>query len=104
MFMKAKTPAPVTEGHFREVKTGVLLLPDERVVEISPGDDHWCGVSGELSGRCRCKFQRLYAQLREMGWAGTNTTALIVGDGAEWIWNRATWFVRRRELLDFWHA
>jgi hypothetical protein len=23
---------------------------------------------------------------------------------AEWIWNRATWFVRRCEILDFWHA
>ena len=27
---------PVDEGHFREVKTGVLLLPQERV-ETSPG-------------------------------------------------------------------
>jgi len=29
---------------------------------------------------------------------------VIVGDGAEWIWNRATWFIRRCEILDFWHA
>lgn len=29
---------------------------------------------------------------------------VIVGDGAEWIWNRATWFVQRCEILDFWHA
>jgi hypothetical protein len=35
---------------------------------------------------------------------GANTTVVIVGDGAEWIWNRATWFVRRCEILDFWHA
>src|SRR6266849_1463719 len=26
------------------------------------------------------------------------------GDGAEWIWNRATGFIRRCEILDFWHA
>jgi len=29
---------------------------------------------------------------------------VIVGDRAEWIWNRATWFVRRCESRDFWHA
>jgi hypothetical protein len=29
---------------------------------------------------------------------------VIVGDGAEWIWNRAALFVRRCEILDFWHA
>jgi hypothetical protein len=29
---------------------------------------------------------------------------VIVGDGAEWIWNRASMFVRRCEILDFWHA
>ena len=37
---------PVEEGHFREVKTGVLLLPEERV-ETSPGRHSvtlWCGV------------------------------------------------------------
>jgi len=28
----------------------------------------------------------------------------FVGDGAEWIWNRASMFVRRCEILDFWHA
>jgi len=29
---------------------------------------------------------------------------VVVGDGAEWIWNRAAMFVRRCEILDFWHA
>jgi hypothetical protein len=32
------------------------------------------------------------------------TVVVIVGEGAEWIWNRATMFVRRCEILDFWHA
>jgi len=49
-------------------------------------------------------FARLYAQLRELGWVGAQTVVVIVGDGAEWIWNRATMFVRRCEILDFWHA
>ena len=49
-------------------------------------------------------FARLYAQLRELGWVGAHTVVVIVGDGAEWIWNRAAMFVRRCEILDFWHA
>src|SRR5262245_37842700 len=49
-------------------------------------------------------FARLYAQLRELGWVGAHTVVVVVGDGAEWIWNRATRFVRRCEILDFWHA
>jgi hypothetical protein len=49
-------------------------------------------------------FARLYAQLREPGWVGVHTVVVIVGDGAEWIWNRAGMFVNRCEILDFWHA
>jgi hypothetical protein len=49
-------------------------------------------------------YARLYAQLRELGWVGAHTMVVIVGDGAEWIWNRAKMFVRRCEILDFWHA
>ena len=67
---------PLEEGRFREVKTGVLLLSSQRV-EISPG------------------------RRTGLGWVGTHTVVVIVGDGAEWIWNRATMFVRRCEILDF---
>src|SRR6266852_4937121 len=95
---------PVEEGHFREVKTGVLLLPEERV-ETSPGRR---SVVRRFLVSCLGDaddiFHRLYGQLRELGWLGANTTVVIVGDGAEWIWNRAKWFVRRCEILDFWHA
>ena len=96
--------APVEEGHFREVKTGVLLLPEERV-ETSPGR-HSVVRRFLVSclGDADAIFQRLYGQLRELGWLGSNTIVVIVGDGAEWIWNRATWFIRRCEILDFWHA
>jgi hypothetical protein len=95
---------PVEEGHFREVKTGVLLLPEERV-ETSPG--RHCVVRRFLVsclGDADAIFHRLNAQLRELGWLGPHTMVVIVGDGAEWIWNRATWFIRRCEILDFWHA
>ena len=95
---------PVEEGHFREVKTGVLLLPEERV-ETSPGRRSVVRrFLVSCLGDADAIFHRLYAQLRELGWLGSNTRVVIVGDGAEWIWNRATWFIRRCEILDFWHA
>jgi hypothetical protein len=95
---------PVEEGHFREVKTGVLLLPEERV-ETSPGR-HSVVRRFLVSclGDADAIFHRLYGQLRELGWLGANTTVVIVGDGAEWIWTRAKWFIRRCEILDFWHV
>jgi hypothetical protein len=95
---------PVEEGQFQEVKTGVLLLPSERV-ETSPGR-HSVVRRFLVSclGDADAIFARLYAQLRELGWVGPHTVVVIVGDGAEWIWNRATMFVRRCEILDFWHA
>ena len=98
-------PLPsVAEGHFREVKTGVLLLPEERV-ETSPGRRSVVRrFLVSCLGDADAIFHGLYAQLRELGWLGANTTVIIVGDGAEWIWNRATWFTRRCEILDFWHA
>jgi len=96
---------PVEEGQFQEVKTGVLLLPSERV-ETAPGR-HSVVRRFLVSclGNADDIFRHLYAQLRELGWLDTsNTVVVIVGDGAEWIWNRATLFVRRCEILDFWHA
>jgi hypothetical protein len=101
-----KLPAlpPVEEGHFREVKTGVLLLPDERV-EISPGRRSVVRrFLVSCLGDADAIFRRLYAQMRELNWLNSDTLVVVVGDGAEWIWNRATWFVRRCEILDFWHA
>src|SRR6266403_2156239 len=98
-------PLPTVEqGHFREVKTGVLLLPEERV-ETSPGRRSVVRrFLVSCLGDADAIFHRLYAQLRELGWLGADTMVVIVGDGAEWIWNRATWFINRCEILDFWHA
>jgi hypothetical protein len=102
---EALAPLPPTEeGHFREVKTGVLLLPTERV-ETSPGRRSVVRrFLVSCLGDADAIFARLYAQLRELGWVGAHTVVVIVGDGAEWIWNRAAMFVRRCEILDFWHA
>ena len=77
-------PLPaVKEGQFRDVKTGVLLLPSERV-ETSPGRRSVVRrflVSG--LGDADEIFARLYAQLRELGWVGNHTVVVIVGDGAD---------------------
>jgi len=95
---------PVQDGHFREVKTGVLLLPDERV-ETSPGRRSVVRrFLVTCLGDADAIFACLYAQLRELGWVGAHTVVVIVGDGAEWIWNRASLFMHRCEILDFWHA
>lgn len=72
---------PVADGHFREVKTGVLLLPDERV-ETSPGRRSVVRrFLVSCLGDADTIFHRLYAQLRELGWMGTDTVVVIVGDG-----------------------
>jgi len=95
---------PVTDGRFREVKTGVLLRPAERV-ETSPGRHALVRrvlVTG--LGDADALFTHVWAQLREAGWLGPQTIVVVIGDGSEWIWRRATLFLRRCEILDFWHA
>ena len=96
---------PVEEGQFQEVKTGVVLLPAERV-ETSPGRRSLVRrFLVSCLGNADDIFRALYAQLRELGWLDTSRTVVVViGDGAEWIWNRAKIFVNRCEILDFWHA
>jgi hypothetical protein len=101
-----KLPAlpPVEQGQFRDVKTGVVLLPQERV-ETAPGRHSLVRrFLVTCLGDADDIFRHLYARLRELGWVGRDTVVVIVGDGAEWIWNRASMFVRRCEILDFWHA
>ena len=102
---EALPPLPaVTEGRFREVKTGVLLLPAERF-HPSPGRR---SVVRRFLVTCLGDaddiYNRVWAQLQELGWLGAKTVVVIVGDGAEWIWNRAAMFQSRCEILDFWHA
>ena len=95
---------PVEDGHFREVKTAVLLRPDERV-EPSPGRRSVLRrVLVTCLGNADRVFDHIWAKLCELRWLGPDTVMVIVGDGAEWIWNRAAMFPRRCEILDFWHA
>jgi hypothetical protein len=95
---------PIEDGRFREVKTAVLLLPGERV-ETSPGRRSVLRrFLVTCLGDADALFNRVWAQLQEMGWLGSRTIIVIIGDGAEWIWNRAAMFLHRCEILDFWHA
>jgi len=98
-------PLPtVEEGQFREVKTAVLLLPEERT-ESSPGRHalvRRCLVS--CLGNADAIYAQVWAQLCQLGWLGAQTVVVIVGDGAEWIWKRASMFPHCCEILDFWHA
>jgi hypothetical protein len=95
---------PVEEGHFRDVKTGVVLLPNERV-ETSTGRRSLVRrFLVSCLGNADEIFSHLWGHLQEMGWLGVQTVVVIVGDGAEWIWNRASMFRHRCEILDFWHA
>jgi hypothetical protein len=94
----------VEEGQFREVKTAVLLRADERV-ETSPGRHALLRrILVTCLGDADAIFSQLWAQLQELGWLGAQTMVVLVGDGAEWIWNRAWIFPRRCEILDFWHV
>ena len=103
-----KEPLPplpeADDERFREVKTGVLLLPAERY-QPSPGR---CSVVRRFLVTCLGNaddiYNRVWAQLQELGWLGAKTVVVIIGDGAEWIWNRVQMFSSHCEILDFWHA
>ena len=97
-------PLPeVEEGHFREVKTGVLLLPSERVSTAGRQSVVRRALVTCL-GKADQVFDLLWSKIHALCWLGPKTVVVIVGDGAEWIWNRAKMFSNRCEILDFWHA
>jgi hypothetical protein len=96
--------APVEDGHFREVKTAVLLLPAERVALSPERHSVVRRVVVTCLGNADLIFARLWAHLAELHWMGPHTVVVVVGDGADWIWNRASHFAHVCEILDFWHA
>lgn len=94
---------PVPNGTFREVKTGVLLQPTDRVtLPGRAGLVRRVVVTGLADADAL--FRQVTAQLRERGWLSPQTVIVVIGDGSEWIWQRATLFAQRCEILDFWHA
>ena len=94
---------PIPEGTFREVKTGVLLQPADRVtLPDRAGLVRRVVVTGLADADAL--FRQVTAQLRERGWLSPQTVIVLIGDGSEWIWHRAALFAHRCEILDFWHA
>jgi hypothetical protein len=94
---------PVLDGTFREVKTGVLLQPADRVtLPERAGLVRRVVVTGLADADAL--FRQVTAQLRERDWLSPHTVIVLIGDGSEWIWQRATLFAHRCEILDFWHA
>lgn len=94
---------PVPDGTFREVKTGVLLVPTDRVTLPDRSTLVRRVVVTGLAD-AEALFQQVTAQLRERGWLTAQTVIVLIGDGSEWIWQRAALFAHRCEILDFWHA
>jgi hypothetical protein len=94
---------PVPDETFREVKTAVLLQPTDRVALPDRAALVRRVVVTGLTDADGL-FRQVSAALRERGWLSPQTVIVIVGDGAEWIWHRATLFAHRCEILDFWHA
>ena len=94
---------PLADGTFREVKTAVLLQPTDRVALPDRAALVRRVVVTGLTDADGL-FRQVSAALRERGWLSAQTMIVIVGDGAEWIWHRATLFAHRCEILDFWHA
>ena len=39
-----------------------------------------------------------------LGWLGPHAVVVVIEDGSDWTWYRASLVVRRCEILDFWHA
>jgi hypothetical protein len=96
---------PLEDSGFSEVKTGVILLPAERT-QPSPGRRALVRrILVTCLGDADAIFSRLWAELCERGWITAYTVVVLVGDGAEWIWNRSSMLGDRCcEILDFWHA
>lgn len=89
------------DGSWHEVKTGV-------VYEATPGRDgldQACGQRYVAAQEPAAQFgQRLYVEAAQGG-VEYAKEVVVVGDGAEWIWNLAAHhYPQAVEVLDCWHA
>lgn len=84
----------------REVKTAVISVP---VAEGERCKTRRCGLVSVM-GTADELARRLWASLILARLLGPETMVVVLGDGAEWIWERAKLFVQRIEILDLWHA
>ena len=89
------------DGSWHEVKTGTIFEaePDEDGLDRA-GAQHY--VSAQESAE---RFgERLYAAAAECG-VGRAKETVVIGDGAEWIWNLADHhYPGATQIVDYWHA
>jgi hypothetical protein len=95
---------PGQPARTREVKLGCVFtqtgVDDEGRPIRDPASTTYTGAieTAELFGR------RLYVEAFERGWDRARTK-VVLGDGAEWIWNIADrHFVGAIQIVDIWHA
>jgi hypothetical protein len=95
---------PGQSARTREVKLGCVFtqtgVDDEGRPIRDPVSTTYTGAieTAELFGR------RLYVEAFERGWDRARTK-VVLGDGAEWIWNIADQhFVGAIQIVDIWHA
>jgi hypothetical protein len=84
----------------REVKVATISVPGRRGKSLAMVRQTMVGVLGSADDL----LQRLFGALRSQRLVGPRTRVAVIGDGARWIWERATMFPNRVEILDFWHA
>jgi hypothetical protein len=105
---RGEEPDPLDEKEARcrgrEVKTAVVYRPKDRYSKSGCRRGLVARMLVSVLGSADEIFSRLWSTLVLSGSLGANTTVVIVGDGAKWIWERAKMFPRRIEILDFWHA
>ena len=89
------TTAPTLDG-WREVKCGAVYWDD-------PIEGHQAQYVGRIEG-CEFSGQRLWYLACRHGLRQAKEV-IVIGDGAEWVWNQSRLhFGRATEILDWFHA
>ncbi len=89
------TTAPTLDG-WREVKCGAVYWDD-------PVEGHQACYGGRIEG-CESSGQRLWHLACRHGLRQAQEV-IVIGDGAEWVWNQTRLhFGRATEILDWYHA
>ncbi len=91
-------------AHTREVKLGCVFTQTKRDAEGWPvRDEDSTSYTGAIE-TVEEFSRRLYTEAQQRGWDRAQKK-VVVGDGAEWIWNLAQeQFPRAIEIVDLYHA
>jgi hypothetical protein len=91
-------------AHTREAKLGCVFTQTRVDEEGYPIRDEASTTYVGAIESCEQFGRRLYAQAWQRGWARAKKK-VVVGDGAEWIWNQANLhFPEANQIVDLYHA